>query len=244
VCVCWLVGWLAETFFVDFLFLFQSQNPRPVDFRTLADALRFTKVFREIFAAHTTIGDDGLVALAAIFQLNAHVRSLALVGAKIGKTGTLALADALAMRNHGLRHLNLSRNSIGDTALSALIDALSDRPLRSLFLDSTSMGQKTVKTFATIASQLSWLETLRALDLSGNRIGSKGSQLLAPWLENVSALQALVLVKCDLDLEIIFESLSRNNPLQRLNVSGNRMSKKAATVAFFRYFAVVSLFAS
>eukprot|EP00475_Leptophrys_vorax_P010961 TRINITY_DN17512_c0_g2_i2.p1 TRINITY_DN17512_c0_g2~~TRINITY_DN17512_c0_g2_i2.p1 ORF type:complete len:605 (-),score=180.70 TRINITY_DN17512_c0_g2_i2:62-1846(-) len=92
------------------------------------------------------------------------------------------------------------------------------------------MTSKGFKDLMKLLSNKRWAKAVKTLDISENRIGkTSGSQSLAAWLQDSQALEEFSASFCELDLEVILDSLKENNvllsqTLESLNLSGNKMT--------------------
>jgi Ran GTPase-activating protein (RanGAP) involved in mRNA processing and transport len=102
----------------------------------------------------------------------------------ITEEGALKLAEALK-NNTSLKKLNLGYNSIGDTGVEYVVEALlkSNNTLTKLHLQSNSITEKGA---GHLAKMLTINRSIRRLGLDYNSIGDRGVQLLSLALSSNS----------------------------------------------------------
>lgn len=128
--------------------------------------------------------EDGVDALA---RADLPALSWLDLGAN-GAAGALAsLSDAVFA--HGLEHLNLANNLLGDEGLLGLLDGERLVCLRELGLSGNELGDAS----AVALARAEWLNGLSELDLSWNELGDDGAAALAnaPHFSSLESLELL-----------------------------------------------------
>ena len=137
------------------------------------------------------IGDDGAQALAEALREKAKLSTLVLNRSSIGEAGAQVLAGALR-ENATLTTMNLGANSIGDAGAQALAGALRvNTTLTKLDLGGDGIGDSGAEALAGALRENS---TLTELILNFNRIGEAGAQALARAMRENAALTTLELL--------------------------------------------------
>ncbi|XP_067220813.1 NLR family CARD domain-containing protein 3-like isoform X3 [Chanodichthys erythropterus] len=185
---------------------FILRNNKAEDMKVYLKLLPVIKESRSVQLSNCDITDEGCAALASVLRPNpSHLRELNLSGNKIGNSvnllsdvlqdprckleklwlnncditddGCAALASALRSNPSHLRELNLAVNKIGES-VNLLSDVLQD-PQCKLEILRLSYCRVTDEGCAALASALrSNPSHLRELDLSRNKIGDSGRELL------------------------------------------------------------------
>ncbi|KAK2887711.1 hypothetical protein Q8A67_015939 [Cirrhinus molitorella] len=206
---------------------------------------------------HCGVRDEGCAALTSALKSNpSHLRELDLSGNKVGVSGVnllsdllkdphcklerlwlgkcgvtdegcAALASALRSNPSHLRELDLSLNKLGDSGLNLLSDGMKDHcRLETLRLSDCGVMDEGC---AALASALrSNPSHLRELDLSLNKLGASGLNLLSDLLKDPHCkLKILRLSYCGVTDEgcAALASVLRSNPshLRELDLSGNEL---------------------
>ena len=134
-----------------------------------------------------------VVSLSKALSVNSSLTHLDLSKNSIGDSGATSLTQALAV-NSSLTNLNVSRNSIGDSGAVSLSQALAvNSSLTNLDLSLNSIGHCGA---ASLSQALAVNSSLTNLNVSGNCIGDSGAVSL-------------------------FQALAVNSSLTNLNVSWN-----------------------
>lgn len=123
--------------------------------RVLADVLRTNDRLQSLYISCNRLGDEGATVLADALRGNGSLRRLSLASNRLGPAGAEALADALAADTCGLQFLGL-----GWTRATAAVGELGNR-----------IGNEGA---ASLAQMLRVNRSLRALDVSHNRISQAG----------------------------------------------------------------------
>ena len=165
--------------------------------------------------------DQGLRALADMPQL-AQLRELYLdYNRSLSTPGLRALADSPYMSN--LRHLDLSGNSLNESALKVLINGESLKKLDSLVLAGNQIGDGGVEALVRSELLTRMLKRNPALDLRRNNIGPVGMRALgaSPIVEPMEELNLAINVIGDSGLSVLAQSPYLR--LKRLIISNNRI---------------------
>ncbi|KAF9960013.1 hypothetical protein BGZ72_008212 [Mortierella alpina] len=154
----------------------------------LAEAARSNSTLMTLDLGSNSIGDIGALALCLILRSNTTLTTLGLRVNSIGNSGALALSQALKT-NSTLKALNLGWNSITGIGALALSNALqTNSTLTTLFLGSNSIGDNGAQAMANALNVNSSLTTLY---LASNAIGDDGAQALSKALKTNSTLTTL-----------------------------------------------------
>ena len=89
-------------------------------------------------------------------------------------------------RNQSLSHLDLSRNTIGDQGLQALVKFLPSSGITDLCLENCGITGAGAGNLADLVAQA---KRLKQLDVSTNILLDAGLAKLAPALERTSSLE-------------------------------------------------------
>ncbi|XP_050958669.1 NACHT, LRR and PYD domains-containing protein 3-like [Labeo rohita] len=173
---------------------------------------------------------ENMKVLQKLLPVIKESRSVQLSYCGITDEGCAALASALRSNPSHLRHLNLTRNKIGDLGVKLLCAVLEDPhcKLEKLWLSYCGI---TDEGCADLASALrSNPLHLRHLDLIGNEIGDLGVKLLCAVLKDPHCkLEILQLSKCGVTDEscAALASALRSNTLhlRQLSLSGNNLGQ-------------------
>ncbi|XP_059411609.1 NACHT, LRR and PYD domains-containing protein 12-like isoform X2 [Carassius carassius] len=142
--------------------------------------------------------------------------------------GCAALASALRSNPSHLRELDLSLNKLGDSGLNLLSDGLKDPHCRLETLRLNDCGVTDEGCAALTSALRSNPSHLRELDLSMNKLGASGLNLLSDLLKDpLCILEILRLSDCGVTYEgcAALASALRSNPshLRELDLSGNKL---------------------
>nr|XP_046257777.1 NACHT, LRR and PYD domains-containing protein 12-like isoform X2 [Scatophagus argus] len=150
-----------------------------------------------------------------------------------------ALATILSTRESYLRELNLGYNNISDDGVRKLVEGLCNPNcrLKMLRLDGCEVTSCACVYLATALTQS---RKLQMLDLSRNKIGNEGLQLLAQGLRSPECqLQILKLSQCNIEEKgcyYLASALKENSGhLKVLDLSINMVGDKGAIELFKRF---------
>ena len=171
------------------------------------------------------ISDRGAARLASDARLRG-LSSLALFRNRIGAEGVAALMASPHL-GRGLQRLLLGRNPLGlegARALAAGGSGLSG--LLKLDLDAGTLDGDAIEALVDAP----FLESVRWLNLSNNRIGRRGCEALASCMR-FGRLEQLFLHGCDIDDEAARPLLAASwlGALSNLALSGNRLSMRTVS---------------
>uniref|UniRef100_A0A8C1DKC3 NACHT domain-containing protein n=1 Tax=Cyprinus carpio carpio TaxID=630221 RepID=A0A8C1DKC3_CYPCA len=222
--------------------------------RLLSDGLKQNCKLEKLCLSGCSITEEGYKALASALRSNpSHLIELDLTGNDPGQSGVKQLNDLLqdpncqlkTLRFLGpaadeacqyltgivgknpllLRELNLSECELGDTRVNQISALLQDRhcKLNTLKLNINSI---TEKGFAALTSVfISNPSKLIELDLSGNKLGNSGIEMICILLRNPQcSLKKLKLSDCSVTEEgykTLTLSLKSNSNLIELDLTGN-----------------------
>ncbi|KAL2093755.1 hypothetical protein ACEWY4_011067 [Coilia grayii] len=146
---------------------------------------------RELDMSRNQLSDAGVQTLSAgLASPHCPLDRLRLSVCDIGGEGGVALALALGSTCTHLRHLDLSKNPLGDNVMQAFSTVLADPNCKLHTLRMSECGV-TGKSCAPLAEVLrSGASHLKMLDLMGNKLGPEGVHLLS---ESGSTLKTLLL---------------------------------------------------
>jgi hypothetical protein len=138
-----------------------------------------------------SFGDDGVVALANMLEVNRSLTELHLFGNRVTSVGAEHLSQALTV-NDRLQSLILSLNRIGDRGAAALARALTvNSTLANLWFPSNSIGQEGMEAFAEHLPRMNGLESLNV----GMLLNCKAEEALTLGLKDNLRLSFLVMEK-------------------------------------------------
>jgi Ran GTPase-activating protein (RanGAP) involved in mRNA processing and transport len=215
--------------------------------KALADWLATNPPLVELSLAGNSIGDLGVEYLSAALQKNTHLAKLNLANNGIGDRGVEYLLDALKF-NDALQVLVIlsEKNDIAMPLYSQLEDAVAlnsqpiafKRILKRIQDDDPSVTRVNFSQYdgeryyndvscRILAVALRDNRHLGEIDLSNNKITSKGAQYLSDALEENKGLKELALNNNLVDDEgarALITALRHNNQLQRLWLMNNNIS--------------------
>ena len=162
-----------------------------------------------------------VVSLSKALSVNSSLTHLDLSKNSIGDSGATSLTQALAV-NSSLTNLDLSKNSIGDSGALSLSQALAvNSSLTNLDLSANSIGDSGA---ASLSQALGVNSSLTNLDLSANSIGVFGTASLSQALSVNSSLTNLDLSANsigDSGAASLSQALAVNSSLPNLDLSAN-----------------------
>ncbi|KAL1261167.1 hypothetical protein QQF64_008994 [Cirrhinus molitorella] len=196
----------------------------------LASALRSNPShLRELDLSENSLSYLHTMLLSAVMENPCwKLETLKLMNCSLTDDGCSALISALRSNPSHLRELDLSKNNLSYLDIMLLCAAM-EIPywkLETLRLKDCGL---TEEGYGTLASALrSNPSHLRELDLSGNKVGDFGVQILSAALEiPYCILGTLKLVSCDITDEgcVALVSALRSNPshFRHLDLSGNKL---------------------
>lgn len=207
--------------------------------------LRHQHLWDSIESNNLSLGAEGANSVGLLLTAGATFKSISLTNAKIDSRGIFALSKHL---DHWitasvtencpilLKNLNLSDNKIGDDGIKYLQAALSKGviPFERVILKNCGLGHQGAFYLEQLLYKF-WLSSLTLLNLSGNKLGKKGSSALATFLESCTVLEQLHVAYCDLHMKTIFQSLSKNtyisqDVLKVLNIAGNKIANTSSSL--------------
>ncbi|XP_051717727.1 NACHT, LRR and PYD domains-containing protein 5-like isoform X2 [Ctenopharyngodon idella] len=160
-------------------------------------------------------------------------RSVRLIDCGITYEGCAALTSALRSNPSHLRHLDLSRNKLGDS-VSLLSDVLQDPHCKLEILWLSYIGITDEGCAALTSALRSNPSHLRDLDLTGNKIGKSVNLLSYVLQDSHCKLEKLWLIDCGITDEgcAALTSALRSNPshLRELDLSWNKLGNSGVTL--------------
>ncbi|XP_064419072.1 NACHT, LRR and PYD domains-containing protein 3-like [Latimeria chalumnae] len=194
--------------------------------KELASSLLHIPSLKKLDLSNNHFGEAGLALLCvALREPDFRLQNLKLEGNDLTSTCCVDLADALSSNQH-LQKLNLSYNPLKDQGVNLLVSALGspDAQLQVLKIKNTSLTKVCCED---IASCLQSNQSLRALDLSRNKLTDSGLELLLSGRMTASwKLKKLVLHDCRLSPvfgEVLADALRSGWCLQSLEVGHNNL---------------------
>ncbi|KAK2907319.1 hypothetical protein Q8A67_006304 [Cirrhinus molitorella] len=183
---------------------------------------------RELDLSFNKPGDSGVNQLCALLEdPHCKLEKLRLGGCSIEEEGCAALISALRSNPSHLRELDLSANKPGDSGVNLLCALLEDPhcKLEKLWLIDCSIEEEGCA--ALISALRSNPSHLRELDLSLNKPGDPGVNLLCALLEDPHCkLEKLWLNNCSIEEEgcaaLISALRSNSSHLRELSLSANK----------------------
>ncbi|XP_060771522.1 NACHT, LRR and PYD domains-containing protein 3-like isoform X2 [Neoarius graeffei] len=147
----------------------------------LASALRSNPShLRELYLFGNEIGDSGKNLLSALKDDERYkLQTLGLVRCGVSDEGCAALSSALRSNPSHLRYLNLSWNNLGDSGVKRLSAVLENPHCKLETLGLRWCGVSDEGCAALASALRSNPSHLRHLDLTGNKIGDSGENLLS-----------------------------------------------------------------
>lgn len=149
---------------------------RVVGAKTLAKVLKNTKL-SELNLFHSEIGDEGIEALAKKLK-DIQVENLDLSYNQIGPEGAKALA--VVLKDTQIQELHLSCNRVQLKGAAALAKGMKESKVKTLNIQTAGIHAAEAEAFA---KELRNNMQLKELDMSGNKIGSRGLVALAKILK-------------------------------------------------------------
>ena len=231
-----------------------SMNPRPVDLdmgyceighegvTALAEGLNRTGVYRSLDLTGNRMGNVGADAIASRLierATSSHLTRLILRSNQLADSGATTIAKILNSCMN-LEYLDLSSNKIGPDGARALGQALElhakpddiGSPTRIPSVSQNSGAEKGDSKEGQAprlnAQAPKMVEGgLLHLDLSGNKLGDKGTRALCSGLFKNSRLQTLILSNNDIKnggAKAISEAMVFNDAMTHLDLSHNRIT--------------------
>ncbi|KAK7139540.1 hypothetical protein R3I93_016620 [Phoxinus phoxinus] len=195
----------------------------------LASALRSNPShLRQLDLTRNKLGTSGVNLLSVgLKDPHCKLETLRLINCGITDEGFAALASALRSNPSHLRELDLSLNKLGSSGVNLLSAGLKDPHCKLEILWLINCGITGEGCAALALALRSNPSHLRELDLSLNKLGTSGVNLLSAGLEDHCKLEILRLNKCGVTDEgcAALASALRSNPshLRQLDLSGNKL---------------------
>ena len=218
------------------LFLKHCTNLQKLDYssigrdgvKALADCLKHNTNLQTLNLHSNKIYGDVTKALADCLKHHTNLQALDLHSNIIGSDGAKALADCL--RHHtNLQTLDLHSNIIGSDGAKALADCLKHHTnLQTLHLDYNNIGSDGAKALADCLKHHTNLQTL---NLHSNNIGSDGAKALADCLKHHTNLQTLILSSNNIGSDgakALADCLKHHTNLQILDLYRNNIGSDGA----------------
>eukprot|EP01117_Protostelium_nocturnum_P007037 TRINITY_DN2522_c0_g1_i1.p1 TRINITY_DN2522_c0_g1~~TRINITY_DN2522_c0_g1_i1.p1 ORF type:complete len:980 (+),score=425.95 TRINITY_DN2522_c0_g1_i1:440-2941(+) len=203
------------------------------ELKPLLSALQINTYFRSFVAKKFQFDKNEMAAIVEFLKNNASIDELVLEKDGINASSVALLCDAMtANKSLALTKLSLADNPLDDKGLTSVGNYIGsiNRGLVSLNLARCN-GNKAggVSVGNALKKNAHMTATLNTLDLSSNKLEGDGSFSVSSFLANPNALVSLNLSNTAANLEAIFSALTRGCPqLKALDVSGNKMDKKAS----------------
>ncbi|KAK3281164.1 hypothetical protein CYMTET_11029 [Cymbomonas tetramitiformis] len=196
-----------------------------LDVVALAPVVKHAKCFYGVMLTDLRLRGQSVAELFDAFAHNPTVHTVKLRNAGITEAKLLKVQHA----GSNVRLLDLrDNNQITDKGVLKLSQVIKT-PLAQLNIANCGVnaGAGFMSLCKNCLSSTAWSTTLKALNVSSNRLGQEGSQALSLLIGSSKALHTLLAFECDLDLGKAFSSLSANPELLatlvHLDVSSNDM---------------------
>eukprot|EP00854_Cymbomonas_tetramitiformis_P023461 gene23461-28404_t len=201
-----------------------------LDVVALAPVVKHAKCFYGVMLTDLRLRGQSVAELFDAFAHNPTVHTVKLRNAGITEAKLLKVQHA----GSNVRLLDLrDNNQITDKGVLKLSQVIKT-PLAQLNIANCGVnaGAGFMSLCKNCLSSTAWSTTLKALNVSSNRLGQEGSQALSLLIGSSKALHTLLAFECDLDLGKAFSSLSANPELLatlvHLDVSSNDMGASGA----------------
>jgi len=140
---------------------------------------------------NNAVNDRGLALLSAALLKATRIEVLDVSDNVFGLDGVRALSSVLRKSKngkcHGLKHLNLSGNTLEDSPIEVLAAALSENiELRTLNLSNCKVGDEGA---AKLGGMMESNVTLKSLDLSWNKFGPRAAEAMKQALSHTQLEQ-------------------------------------------------------
>ena len=180
----------------------------PLDVRRtipeIGKCLSFNKTFTKLVLSNVGLNKDAGSFIADGIKANPEtsIHSIDLSRNQLDDKAVTAFANCIGNQKNGIIQLNAAHCGISKNGLSLLAQAF----------------RKNVHTTSTLSS----------LNLADNHLDPEGSAALSSWLANPNKVHELNLCNTNANLEVIMPALVRGcAEIRRINVSGNKIGKKA-----------------
>jgi uncharacterized coiled-coil DUF342 family protein len=158
--------------------------------------IEYSKTLKTLNLSNNIVDDDCIRTICEYLKLNKTIVSLNLSNNKLSQNNGFYIADML-MKNNTIDSLYLSGNQINDSGLGSLLTVITNNNHNIRVLD-ISNNQLTVDDYIPIADVLTRNANLFSLNISGNEIFSKTTNILGHALKS-SKLNVLYMNDMKLD---------------------------------------------
>lgn len=214
----------------------------PEHLSPLFAALRYNSYFTGLIAKNIPLDAKKTIPeIGKCLSCNQTITKVVLSNVGLNRDAAIQLADGIKSNSKtSINVMDLSRNPLDDKAMSAVATCIGSQNNGLIQLDFSRCG--TGKGGMSQLAQgfrknVHMTNTLQQLIISGNTLDTEGSSSLASWLANPNKLQLLNIANTNANLETIMPALVRGcNEIRTINISGNKLSKKAtqSVVQFFQ----------
>ena len=184
-----------------------------------------TKII-SLFVGGNYICDKGLKNLIKYLQEGSKISYLFLDNNNITIKGAEYLAELISYHPF-IRAINLKNNKLCDEGVIKIFNAIEKgTKIISIDLTNTSITNKSIDRMAIA---LKGKKTIGNITLNRNKLGKESCVSLGKFISTNESVIDLNLSKCDLaqGIEHLFDQLSKNITLTRIDISKNSIGKKS-----------------
>ena len=190
-----------------------------------------------LLSCNTNISAAGLRSLSSYFQDDTCcLEKLNLNSMQMDDNGAEALAAGL-MHCESLKHLNVSRNQIGDTGIASLVSGLTtaaNANLERLDLGENRFSTAGIRSLSTLIQSLR--STLKELSLYNIQVDDDGISILAHELTNNTKLQSLDFeIRASSNVSPISKLLCDTSSINNIYLSNHTLQTICRHDEFWRY---------
>ena len=181
--------------------------------------------FISLFVGGNYICDKGLKNLIKYLQEGSKISYLFLDNNNITMKGAEYLAELISYHPF-IRAINLKNNKISDEGVIMLFNAI-EKGTKIISLDLTNTNI-TNKSIDRMAIAFKGKKTIGSITVNRHKLGNESCVSLGKFISSNESIIDLNLSKCGLaeGIEKLFEQLSNNKTLTRIDMSKNSLGKK------------------